>query len=454
MKFKSWIAETLNFDSPQRAGMQTHPLVTGATVGLEIELMTLSIPYKEFTPLMLARALWDADDYKFDVQQRMRLNAESEYDDDEDLDMRDLINWVTMNKKEAYDYFKQHLESGQLNLGKTSTDWKDEVVKYWSKHFMKAIEAGGFKAFYGAQSTKDSWAVGDDGHDTMYHIPILEMRSSVIPYAALPNLQKALTAIAEVIKNNPEDLMVQNNTGIHIHVGNARTGDLNAKGWRGDHMDMFSRLAAATHTDEDSIWDTMSKHDRDFSQFAMLNRQQDFEQTRSGYGSAHNDIINQLNNLRYKKEPTITVSNKDLWNRVKPDRKSGTSVVSEHPTVEYRHFTSQVLMEADGVEKIMAWIKYFVDNAASQVNKNRIKFENDEERIILTKLPKDMVRIDFQDKGSKARIPQPGMPRDALMATPKSGVRDTDQGFKHWWDRLTWQQKAQYRKDKGRPPLV
>lgn len=432
MKFKQFI-EVLNFNAPHRTNMQRHPLVMSATVGIEVEFMTASIPFKDFDTEKLAEALQDAEEYKEWIRQKLYDNSD---DPDEELSENDFYNYIKQNKLSAYKYFMSNLETGNLNFGKTNNEWKHTVTEYWAEYFIKAIVAAGFRAQEGEKAAANIWAVGDDGMDTIYNIPILEIRSSIIPANNLDNLEKALEGMADIAHKNPKEIMAMGNTGIHIHVHNSGLG----KTGQDYHYDAFNRLAVATHTDENELWNSMTQHDREFERHALMNKMQDFSSRSIG---AHDEIIKTLNHLRKPATKTpIIISNKELWRHlsVNYDRNKGINIVSQHPTVEYRYLTTAVLLENGGPRKIIEWIKYFVDNAASQTNKNRIQFVGNFGKVVLTRLPSDMVRIDFDEN---KKIPQAGLPKSMMGQTNE---RPPNVGFEKWWNNLMPQDQLDYMK--------
>ena len=102
-------------------------------------------------------------------------------------------------------------------------------------------------------------------------------------------------------------------------------------------------------------------------------------------------------------------------------RDAGVNVKSRQPTIEYRYLSSNMLMDSNGAKNVIDYIQYFMQHAASRTNKNRIVINGNNERIILTRVPRG-VRMDYQVQGrgrnyeklSYQRVPQTGLPNAEL----------------------------------------
>ena len=151
-----------------------------------------------------------------------------------------------------------------------------------------------------------------------------------------------------------------------------------------------------------------------------------------------------LNSPKLNSPTTKIISLDNLYEIVnKIDRNAGVNVKSEHPTIEYRYLSSALLTKEEGPDKIVDYIKYFIQHAASQSNKNRIVINGDYERVVLTRVPNG-VRVDYQrserdyetDKDRFKRIPQSSLPNAELTRIKsKTDPRPIEAPAKDWYKR-------------------
>jgi hypothetical protein len=430
--------EALKFNDPKAANLQHHPFVRNATFGVEIELLAVAAPFDEMRPEWLAKALEESDFEKEFIKAYQHNNPDYEFDD------RDFINYIRMNKKAAWEALWNQIENYEYMGSKNDTVYRSTMISFWGKKVSQIITQAGFRIYPGKEANSNIWAFGEDGDDSEFNLPVLEIRSAVLTQNDIPKLANVFHGIANLVKANPKTLMARGNTGFHIHVSNPN-----------GIKDGFTRLAAAQTTDEDAIWDVSDRHDRAFERHAAMNKPQDFE-TREN-GGAHGRIMVMLDRIlsqnsrspqptsdfaamfnfrpgehpNQKPESTITISGEELTQYVMGlDRNAGINVTSEHPTVEYRYLSSMLIIE--NPQKAIEFIQYFINHTASMSNKDRIKFENDDARYVLTKMPHDTVRIDKLNKSNHEqewedemgrslpstykypRIPRSGLPRKDL----------------------------------------
>lgn len=399
MDFDKYL-EALSFNQ-SRQHLQSHPHVQGAKFGVEIELIVSAVgdDLKSIDFRKLAAVLWDTS-FKDEF-------IAYQDDDERRYDYATFTNYVIDSKQEALD-FLVNLRSGEFER-----DYSLFVIDYWFKKISPIIKNAGFKVLPGDKSAGDTWAIGPDGHDSEQGLPILEIRTSILSQEDMPNLLKVFQGLAKLTQEN-EEIMATGNTGLHVHVSNPRT------------KDMFARLAAASQVDEDWIWDVSARHDRNF-RHARLNS--DRFSTDIGEHGAHDHIVDALLNLS-SGQSTIVISNEELGRSLKVtmERNMGVNTISEHPTVEYRYFSSMV-MTKDPHKAIQA-IEYFIHNTAQLSNKNRIVFRGEKGIVVLTKNPQGMIRIDYVNGDKVPRIPKPNLPTSQLDVNPSQ--RMPNQSFGSW----------------------
>lgn len=430
--------EALKLNDPNNKYLKDHPFVQNATFGLEIEFIVAAAPYEDMKPEWLALALSET---KFEEEY---LQTYQHNDPDYEKNDNDFSNYIRINKKRAWESMWDIMQKMEFSAEKYDDQYKQIMISYWYKKIEPIIRSAGFRVGMGKESVSNLWAVGDDGNDSVYNLPVLEIRSGILNQQDIEKLSEVLEGISDLMKQYKQEIRVEGNTGLHIHVANNNT----------KQQDGFSRLAVAQTADEDAIWDINAKHDRDM-RYAMFNKAEDYEQ--SERNGAHSQIIFMLLGI-LKDANTTTISNKILSSYVNVglSRNSGINITTEHPTVEYRYLSSQLVAESP--QKVIQFIQYFINHTASMSNKGRIKFEDNDVRIVLTKLPNNMVKIDrfnkkeLEDEKDRQfiykfpRIPRPTLPRKEL---DKPAMGRQDMGFTKWFKSLPEEeQKSILKKNK------
>lgn len=437
--------------SDDRSKLQNHPLVQGTTFGVEIEFQTGAVPFDDMKPEWLAIALKRTpfeEDY---------IAAYSHNEPDYEANEFDFTNYIRTNKKMAWDVLWEVIEERGFNADHEDSEYLEVITGYWGKKLIEIVKAAGFRIQVGQQAYGNIWAVGSDGHDNEYNLPVVEVRTGIMKAQELDKLYTVLQGMSSLSKQYPREFRAAGNTGLHIHVHNSSVG-----------KDMFSRLAAASNTDEDSIWDVSAPHDRDFQRYAMLNKPQDFESRVRG--GLHDMIILALQAISKRQtlddnvQSSFIVSNQELDKRLRTTlhRNNGVNVITEHPTVEYRYLSSMMVVEKPA--KVIEFIRYFIDHTAQMGNRSQIKFESGDIHAVLTRMPRNMVRIDFQSKKAAEigrhthnkppskwedkegrvfyqypKIPKPSHPvSDIVNPSSERG----DQPFSQWFKSLTPQQQS------------
>lgn len=343
--------EALKVNDANLKHLQNHPLTQSSKFGVEIEIITADIPDKDFSPLLLYYGLLDTE-----------LHKEADMEFEEGMSDKDFMNYINDNQKKALEAYREQIKKYESN---DNDSFLNGIIRYWSKKFMKAIEGSGYEILPGKQSHGKIWAIGDDGRDQEFGLPLMEIRTGIISYDPqnINQFKNALKAIKNVFLENQKYLMVTGSTGIHIHVSNPMTNDY------------FTRLSAISHVDEDHIWNSQVKYDRNFERYANLNKGQDFYNQKG----AHDEIYNVFQKYKGK-----IIPKNEFEKLVKHiGRNNGVNVTSEHPTVEYRYFTSALLMEGDGEDKIIKYIDYLVKNTAAHSNKSQIKIKNSYDDVLI-----------------------------------------------------------------------
>lgn len=404
--------EGLKFDKPV-AGMQSHPEVVGATFGVEIEFITAAIPPKHMTPLQLFYGLRGSD---FEQEFYNRENT-----DDENA----FLDYVSGNKREAMNALWEIIGTWRWGPPEEYEEkYTDAVIGYWGMEIIKIVREAGFKIVADNQASGTRWAVGGDGVDTEYRLPIIELRSGILNQSDVPQLLEVFEGLSAMVKSNKE-LMARGNTGFHIHVGNTRTGG-----------DMFSRLSAAADVDEDWIWDVSAPHDRAFERHAALNRPYDGRGTHDAIFEALWLLWNAGGTQGMVSSPgnPLVVGGREFTNYMRGNlgRNAGVNTTTEHPTVEYRYFSSMLVVEDP--KKAIDAINYFIQNTAQRTSKDRIVFESGGRRFVLTRMPHGAVRIDYVPLDETPRIPRAGRKTDDMINDDESnpGWRKLHQPFLPW----------------------
>ena len=418
MNFKSFL-EALKFNEP-RTQLQNHPQVTEATFGLEIEFATISPPEDEVGELDILAALRNSK--RFQEQVKAELNNPDE--DDDDPDDKQMLWYINSNKRECFRMIYELVEENEFDPGMSDNQYQSRMLDHYYYYISQDITRQGFKILKGQTAANGIWAMGVDGYEKTYNVPVMEIRTSILTKNDLPKLYAVLTELSKSFKAYNKEILITGNTGVHIHIGNSKT------------TDGFTRLAIASNADEDAIWNTELKTDRDFASHAKLGRQHDF----SSYSDtgANTEIARKLKELTKKQNPFyIPLDKFTAWVNDSMDRNFGINVKSRQPTVEYRHLSTQTLK--DNPKKIIEYINYFIDHTAQQSNKDQITFEDHRnyDRITITKLQNQVIRIDSYKSNNKPKTPRANMPAQDL--NQKQGRGNTP--IKQWWKEMPWEDR-------------
>lgn len=429
--------EALKF-AQNRQAMQKHPYVQDASVGVEVEFTCCAAPFDDMKPEWLMWALKGKD---FEQEY---IDTYQHNDPDYEPDDYDFEEYIRLNKEAAWQALWQSIENYDFRP-EEDEEYSEAMIRYWSGFFMEIIRKSGFNGIYGSHAYGTSWAIGQDGKDSELNVPLIELRSGIMSQKDMPKLLKVFEGVAELVKKNKRVLLAKGNTGFHIHVSNPRTAGKNG------YWDIFARLASASDVDEDWIWDTSAPHDRSFERHAALNKPQNYTTGTEARNGGHDQIMSILYRLQRSKydENPLWISNEELnkWVQSNLGRNMGVNVTSEHPTVEYRYFSSQLVV--DNPQRALETVEYFIHNTAQLTNKDRIQFESsDGNRVVLTRFPQDMVRIDFikqkdlrvagEDEYGNERLKLPRIPRAGRTTTDLTDFSHDPQERPSWMPFSQW----------------
>lgn len=417
MHFKQYFYETLRMDDARaRSMLRQHPLVQQGTFGVEIEFIALGIPYEawdnKFIMKMLLKSKYADDLFKQYGRIETYHNGRAEYEP------MSSSEWSEFLKGYIIDHKKEVIQSCLAELGHMteSNQFVDSVIKYWKDIVKKIIQNVGFGVRDGL-SNGTTWGVGDDGFDSEDKKPVIEIRTGILSQEDMSGLEKVLIELRNLFKTNAEYLRLAGNTGLHVHVSNPA---INQSGG----PDPFTRLASIASIDEDKIWNDMAPHDRAFERFAVLNRQQDF----SNYNDRglHQMVIKLASDLnpdknKQNKGPvhfSVNVSSQELSQFIYGiDRNVGINTRSRQPTVEYRQLSSALLMDQNGPQKVLDYIRYFLENTAGLSNKNQFVIKDENIRVVFTRI-QGGAKIDFQRRSAEddrfSSVSQTGNKTDQL----------------------------------------
>jgi hypothetical protein len=312
------------------------------------------------------------------------------------------------------------VKEGEFDPGMNDNQYQFRMLDHYYYYLSQYITDNGFKILKGQKATEGVWAMGVDGYEPTYNVPLLEIRTSILTRKDLPQLSKVLYELSKFFKAYNKEILITGNTGIHIHIGNEKTND------------SFTRLAVASQADEDAIWNAELKNDRNFEKYARLNKQHDY----SSYNDegAHSQIVHHLEALTKYQNPKI-ISTKDFnkWVNDTLNRNAGINPVSRQPTIEYRHLSTGTLIK--NPQEIINFINYYIDHTAQMSNKDQISFQSRDEKtkFILTKLPNQNIRIQKIDRHtSQKNLPRSGEPMKHLDTPPTT----RQISIKKWWNEL------------------
>lgn len=430
MNFKAFI-EALKFDDP-RTSLQNHPLAQNATFGLEIEFAAISPPEDEVRELDIFYALRNNKQFIEMVKAELHdPNKEHNDDDDDEPTEKEMIFYINSNKRECFRMIYDLVEEGQFDPGMNDNQYQYLMLDHYYHYISQDITKYGFKILKGAKAAEGIWAMGVDGYEPTYNVPLLEIRTSILTRKDLPQLSKVLHELAKSFKAYQKEILITGSTGIHVHIGNEKTND------------SFTRLAIASQVDEDAIWDAEIRNDRNFERHALLNKQQNYSSwSDEGY---HSKIAYHLEALTKYQNPKI-ISSQDFnkWVNDTLNRNAGVNPVSRQPTIEYRHLSTGTLVK--NPQQIIDFINYYIDHTAQMSNKDQFSFQtrNEDKKFILTKLPNQNVRIQRIDKTtSQKNLPRSNEPMKSLDAQPTTRQIP----IKKWWQNLKPEERDKIRYD-------
>lgn len=426
MHFKQYFYETLRMtDTNARNKLQAHPLVQQGTFGVEIEFIVMGMPVSEWNTDLLISDLGVTD-----FERKLhRMYASTDSGNLKTVNVMSSKEWnqffdkyISTHKQDAVNAWMEEFEERTDNFG-----WS-QIRKYWKGVVKKMIQDVGFPVIDGNSSGK-KWGVGDDGMDSDNNKPVVEIRTGILTAADEPRLEQVLLGLQQLFKANKSYLRVAGNTGLHVHVSNPAIN-------RSEGADPFTRLASISSVDEDKIWDDLARHDRAFERFSALNRQQDFS-SHSDKGF-HQMVIDQIwhrlnpdrsvvhRNPRGPVSFTVNLNMRDLEDFVQGfDRNVGINARSRQPTVEYRQLSSAMLTDPQGPQKVIDYIRYFLENTAGLSNKNQFVIKDEDVRVTFTRI-QGGARIDFQKRASSddrfSRVPHAGDKADSLRNFPKDNA--------------------------------
>lgn len=389
MQFRHWVEGFQFSDRQAREKLSQHPYAQQSGVGVEIELIA------DLTPQQWARVQSDSDgDYSPEEEAR-------------------------------------------------------EVVEIWTPQIVDLIQSAGFRYSGSDKASGPLWGVGPDNLDSEEGKPVLEIRTGIISARDLSKFANFLFALTQAVKRHSPYLALRSNTGLHVHVSNPGVGtDLN--------RDAFVRLAALSDIDEPHIWKDMTPYDRPFELYAKLNKQTKLGM--SGVRDYHDSVIERFKTLLNVLEGqpfSRELNNKQLATILQGmDRHAGINISGSMPgdtkpnTVEYRHLTSAMLLEPNGVEKLIDYINYYIQHLARKSRSSQVVIQGTTSRLVFTRMPYGRVKVDYQPNTQKSRVAQAGLPFNDL-SKPSTGRGDRP--FSAWWGGLNKSQQTDYKLSKANP---
>ncbi len=429
MHFKQYFYETLRVDDAvARSQLRNHPLVRQGTFGVEIEFIVTGMPSSQWGTNYLVDALEDTS-FEQELYQKYGYIEDHQDGRTETVQISDR-EWRKFFKKYIADNREEALEAFQDRM---EDFWERDdqhginiMTSYWKNVVEEMIQKAGFKT-RPDEAQGETWGVGDDGTDSEEGKPVVEIRTGIMTEQDMPRFERVLIGFQQLFSRNKSYLRVAGNTGLHVHISNPA---INLPGG----PDPFTRLASIASLDEEKIWDDLAPHDRSFERFSALNRQQDF----SNYSDKgfHQMIIEwvwfRLNPDRSKVSASprgaanfsVNVTSKQLSDFMGGfDRNVGVNTRSRQPTVEYRQLSSVMLTDPQGPQKVIDYIRYFLENTAGLSNKNQFVIKNEDTRVVFTRL-QGGAKIDFQKRESSdsrfSRVRQTGDTADSMrkLSTP------------------------------------
>lgn len=371
MKCFQEFLENLNFDSVYRKDLKNHEFLKDITFGIEIEFALLGKKPNDFTE----------QDFDFLFRNRVAYNVD--------------------NKQQCVEIFNELMKANRLNLVTKKDWWVNNLVKYWYGKFEVVFDLLNEPSVMD-YSNKNIWSVTDDSYEQSFYYPIIELRSPVFTLNEMERFINILKRIVKFVKLNSDNIISTSKTGLHIHIGNKTF--IQEKGSnRKSFGDIFSRLTSLQYIDEKDIKNHMDKYNRDdtFSKDIKY---------------IQNEVVAKITENFKEKTQIVPISKlESVFGREKFIRNAGVNISSYSPTIEHRYWSSAILLETNGVKKIVDTIYYLAENLASNINKTQLKFKSfDGNSVVLTKLNKESVRIDILDQNEKRKIRRNSYPADTL----------------------------------------
>ena len=295
----------------------------------------------------------------------------------------EFVAWDEEHARKKYD----EGQPGDFNFDEEGED-DERFVQYYND-IHDICRKSGYSLDEG-KAGSTTFGLGLDGKDIDYELPVIELRTCPLPATQkeFDKFEVFLNRIHVYVADNSKAKFTAH-TGLHIHVsnpklqGNVRDGD-----------DILAKLSASVGVDEEQIWNDLASSDRNFGRFALLNHHEDFENV--NHAGVHQKIVRTLSDEN--DHPTSRTYSPQQLAKILDDgrigRNIGTNFNSRNPTVEYRYLSSILLENYAGVQKVMQYIKYFVNQTLAQTNKNQVKLQYQNHTAIFTRLKGGYIRVD------------------------------------------------------------
>jgi hypothetical protein len=331
----------------------------------------------------------------------------------------------------------QQIRRLQQQTGEEFID--DDPVEVWTPHVAKLVQDAGFRYANSERPSGATWGIGPDGKDSELGRPILEIRTGIMTPRDMPKFSNFLFGLVKLAQQAHPYIGFHKNTGIHVHVSNPSTGSDTSR-------DAFIRVAALANIDEPQIAQDMEPYDRPFGLYAKLNKAIGGDQMRNYHDGVVEKFRFALGSVN-DGPATKVLSNIELGTILQTlDRDAGinaSNIRADKPnTVEYRHLATSILLEPQGVQKLMDYINYYVQHLARKAHAQQAIINGTVGRLVFTRMSGNRVRVDYQPRNQFGRVPQAGQPFDALM---KPATGRGDQPFGNWWRNLNQQSRIAYK---------
>jgi hypothetical protein len=369
---------------------------------------------------------------------------ESQIEDwDEDTEFERYLDnvWIYDNHEQAVESYRED------NEGEASAEDAIAAIK-------KIIKKHDFEV-YGWDANGTQWGVGTDGTDYSGRT-VVEIRSGIMTLKDMGKLRAFLAELREWM-NKDYDIDTHGETGIHIHIGGPYLWK-NKQTWE---YDWFNTMAIVLAVDQETIEQEQEGMDRNYASWAPLKK--NFKTTLMQNATKHfanknkiPDSFVPLSDTLWTKEraeenhpvdafhSTEVINNATLKGII-PKQGGGTRLGTTHGTVEFRHFTSTLLMQ-EGPDRLLTYIHYLLTLGPSVQNRQQIKVEhprNDNITLVFTRIGPDQIRMDLQYKNTN-RIPLSGKKSTELKAPMDKTKRQLEVPFQKWWRELSAAERDRY----------